>query len=240
MPLIFLPVNYQVKLQRAYLCGMKIEIWSDVMCPFCYIGKRHLEKAMESAPFADEIEIEWKSYQLNPEYHNTSNESLYDYLARAKGMTVEQAKQMTGNVVEMASKAGLKLDFDHSVPANSFDAHRFLHFTKTKGLQNAAEEALFQAHFMEGKDISNKEILLAIGESLGLVKTEIASVLAAEDFAEAVQYDGYEAQQIGIRGVPYFVFDKKYALSGAQPIETFKSAITQSYSEWKEAKAKLS
>ncbi len=215
---------------------MKIEIWSDVMCPFCYIGKRHLEMAMETLPFNNEIEIEWKSYQLNPEYHNTTNESLYDYLARAKGMTVEQAKQLTGNVLEMGSQAGLALDFERSVPANSFDAHRFLHFAKTKGLQNEAEETLFHAHFMEGKDIANKEVLSAIGQRLGLAKQEIDKALAGDDFAEAVQYDGYESQQIGIRGVPYFVFDKKYALSGAQPVETFKAAITQSFTEWKEAK----
>ncbi len=213
---------------------MKIEIWSDVMCPFCYIGKRHLEKAMESAPFKNEIEIEWKSYQLNPEYHNTSNESLYDYLARAKGMSVAQARQMTGNVLEMANQVGLTLDFDHSVPANSFDAHRFLHFAKSKGLQNEAEETLFHAHFMEGKDIANKETLSAIGQALGLVKIELDNALGSDDFAEAVRYDSYESQQIGIRGVPYFVFDRKYALSGAQPIETFKAAITQSFTEWKE------
>ena len=212
---------------------MKIEIWSDVMCPFCYIGKRHLEKAMETLPFKSEIEIEWKSYQLNPEYHNTTNESLYDYLGRAKGMTVAQAKQMTGNVLEMASQAGLKLDFEHSIPANSFDAHRLLHFAKAKGLQNEAEEALFHAHFMEGKDIANKQVLSTIGQNLGFLTPEVDDVLAGDDYAEAVQYDVYESQQIGIRGVPYFVFDKKYALSGAQPIETFKAAIMQSFSEWK-------
>ena len=190
---------------------------------------------METLPFNNEIEIEWKSYQLNPDYHNTSNESLYDYLARAKGMTVQQAKQLTGNVLEMASKAGLALDFERSVPANSFDAHRFLHFAKGNGLQNEAEEALFHAHFIDGKDISKKETLSAIGQALGFVKVEVDSALASDDFAEAVKYDGYEAQQIGIRGVPYFVFDKKYALSGAQPIETFKAAITQSFTEWQEA-----
>jgi len=215
---------------------MKIEIWSDVMCPFCYIGKRHLEKAMENVPFSHEIEIEWKSYQLNPEYHNTTNESLYDYLARAKGMTVAQAKQMTSNVVEMGSHAGLELDFERSIPANSFDAHRLLHFAKSKGLQNEAEEALFHAHFMEGKDIANKVVLSVIGQTLGLEKSEIDRALAGDDFAEAVQYDGYESQQIGIRSVPYFVFDQKYALSGAQPIETFKAAITQSFTEWKEGR----
>lgn len=212
---------------------MKIEIWSDVMCPFCYIGKRHLEKAIETLHFNNEIEIEWKSYQLNPDYQNTTNESLYDYLARAKGMTVAQAKQMTGNVLEMAIKAGLTLDFRHSIPANSFDAHRFLHFAKGKGLQNEAEEALFYAHFVGGKDIANKETLSAIGQTLGLLKEEIDNVLVGDDFAEAVQYDVYESHQIGIKGVPHFVFDGKYSLSGAQPIETFKAAIVQSYTEWK-------
>lgn len=218
---------------------MKIEIWSDVICPFCYIGKRHLEKAMENGPFSNEIEIEWKSYQLNPDYHNTTNESLYDYLARAKGMTVAQAKQMTENVLEMASNAGLKLDFEHSVPANSFDAHRFLHFAKSKSLQNEAEEVLFHAHFMEGKDIGNKEVLSTLAQTLGLEKQEVDNVLMGDDFAEAVQYDIYESQQLGIRGVPYFVFDKKYALSGAQPIETFKAAITQSFTEWKAEQPKV-
>lgn len=219
---------------------MKVEIWSDVMCPFCYIGKRHLEKAMETLPFNKEIEIEWKSYQLNPEYHNTSNESLYDYLARAKGMTVAQAKQMTGSVVEMAVNAGLSLDFEHSVPANSFDAHRFIHFAKSKGLQNEAEEELFKAHFIGGKDISNKEALVEIGQTMGLLKEELERLFAGDEFAEAVRYDVYESQQMGVRGVPYFVLDRKYALSGAQPIETFTAALTQSFTEWKETQPKNS
>ncbi len=217
---------------------MKIEIWSDVMCPFCYIGKRHLEGAMETLPFKNEIEIEWKSYQLNPDYHNNTNESLYDYLARAKGMTVAQAKQLTGNVLEMANNAGLKLDFDQSIPANSFDAHRFLHFAKTNGLQNEAEEALFHAHFMEGKDIANQEVLVAVGQTIGLAAEDLAKMLASDEFTEAVRYDIYESQQIGIRGVPYFVFDRKYALSGAQPAETFQAAITQSFTEWKATQPK--
>ena len=212
---------------------MKIEIWSDVMCPFCYIGKRHLEKAMEVLPFKNEVEIEWKSYQLNPDYHNTNNEDLYTYLSRSKGMSVEQAKQMTGNVVEMAKNAGLSFNFDKNVPGNSFDAHRFLHFAKTKGLQNEAEEALFHAHFIEGKDTAQLEVLSAIGEKVGLDKKELDSVLQSDEFTEHVRYDIYESQQIGIRGVPYFVLDRKYAISGAQPVESFKGAITQAFTEWK-------
>lgn len=217
---------------------MKIEIWSDIMCPFCYIGKKHLEQAMQALPFKNEVEIEWKSYQLNPDYHNTTNESSYGYLARVKGMSVEQAKQMTGQVEEMAKNAGLSVSFDKSIPANSFDAHRLLHLAKAKGLQNEAEEALFHAHFIAGKDIAKNDVLAALGEEIGLRKSEVKQVLQSDEYAEAVRHDIYESKQIGVAGVPYFVFDRKYALSGAQPVETFTAAITQSFNEWKETQPK--
>lgn len=203
------------------------------MCPFCYIGKRHLETAINALPFHKEIDIEWKSYQLNPEYHNPGKESTYAYLARAKGMPLEQAKQLTGNVADMARAAGLTLAFDHSVPANSFDAHRLIHLAKAKNIQNEAEEALFEAHFTAGADIADHEVLIRIGVGLGMNAAEIEEMLDSDAYAEAVRYDIYESQQIGIRGVPYFVFDRKYALSGAQPVETFTAAITQSFKEWK-------
>jgi predicted DsbA family dithiol-disulfide isomerase len=216
---------------------MKVEIWSDVMCPFCYIGKRHLEKALAVLPFKNEIEVEWKSYQLNPEYHNTTNENLYDYLGRAKGISVQQAKQLTTNVVEMAKNAGLELDFDKSIPANSFDAHRLIHFAKSKGLQDEAEEALFHSHFNEGKDIGKVDVLVSIAEGIGLNKNEVEGVLQTDEFTEQVRYDIYESQQFGVRGVPYFILDRKYALSGAQPIEAFEAALEQSYKEWKKAQS---
>lgn len=214
---------------------MKVEIWSDVMCPFCYIGKRHFEKAIENLPFKNEVEIEWKSFQLNPEYQNTDNEDLYTYLARSKGMSVAQAKQMTTQVVAMAENVGLNIDFDTNVPANSFDAHRLIHYAASKGLQDQAEEALFHAHFMEGKDIAKADVLIEIAKSLGLDTAETLNILKSDDFAEGVRYDVYESQQLGVRGVPYFVFDRKYALSGAQPIDAFEGALTQSFTEWKAA-----
>lgn len=217
---------------------MKVEIWSDVMCPFCYIGKRHFEKAIEKLPFKNEIEIDWKSFQLNPEYYNTNNEDLYAYLARAKGMSVAQAKQMTGQVQEMAANVGLDLNFATNIPANSFDAHRFLHFAKSKGLQDQAEEALFNAHFMAAKDIAKPETLIEIAKDLGLDVTETLQILQGDNFAEAVRYDIYESQQLGVRGVPYFVFDRKYALSGAQPIPAFEQAIVQSFTEWQATQPK--
>jgi predicted DsbA family dithiol-disulfide isomerase len=214
---------------------MKIEIWSDVMCPFCYIGKRHLEQALTELPFKDDIEIDWKSYQLNPAYKNEKGESLYDYLSANKGISLAQAKQMTQQVSEMAHNVGLTLDFDRSIPANSFNAHRLIHFASTKGKQDLAEEHLFKAHFEEAKNIDDLGALLEIASKLGLDSTEVQQVLESSAFEEEVRFDIYESQQLGVRGVPFFVMDRKYALSGAQPVETFKQAITQSYSEWKEA-----
>jgi len=210
---------------------MKIEIWSDVMCPFCYIGKRHLEKAMALLPFKNEVEIEWKSYQLNPDYHNTTNESLLDYLARNKGMSVDQAKQLTESVSMMAKNVDLDLDFAKSKPANSFHAHRLLHFAKSKMLQDQAEEALFYPHFVEGKDVAKNDVLLAIGEKIGLSKPELTQLLQSDDFSHEVKYDIYESQQLGVKGVPFFLLDGKYGLSGAQPVQTFVEAITQAFND---------
>ena len=201
------------------------------MCPFCYIGKRHLEKAMALLPFKNEVEIEWKSYQLNPDYHNTTNESLLDYLARNKGMSVDQAKQLTESVSMMAKNVDLDLDFAKSKPANSFHAHRLLHFAKSKMLQDQAEEALFYPHFVEGKDVAKNDVLLAIGEKIGLSKPELTQLLQSDDFSHEVKYDIYESQQLGVKGVPFFLLDGKYGLSGAQPVQTFVEAITQAFND---------
>jgi len=217
---------------------MKVEIWSDVMCPFCYIGKRHFEQAIEKLPFKNEIEVDWKSYQLNPEYHNTNGENVYEYLSRSKGMPVEQAKQMTNQVVDMAANAGLKLNFDTNIPGNTFDAHRLIHLAAQHGLQDLAEEKLFEAHFVRAKNIEDVNVLLALAAEIGLDETVAAEALNSDQFAEAVRYDIYESQNLGIRGVPYFVMDRKYGISGAQPVEAFTEALTQSFTEWKSAQPK--
>ncbi|QIL39483.1 DsbA family oxidoreductase [Pedobacter sp. HDW13] len=217
---------------------MKVEIWSDVMCPFCYIGKRHFEQAIETLPFKNEIEVDWKSYQLNPEYHNTNNETVYDYLSRSKGMPVEQARQMTKQVVDMAANAGLTIDFDTNIPANTFNAHRLIHLAAKHNLQDLAEEKLFEAHFVKAKNIGETSVLVDVAIEIGLDKAEAEAVLAGDQFAEAVRYDIYESQNLGIRGVPYFVMDRKYGVSGAQPIQAFTEALTQSFKEWKEAQPK--
>ncbi len=210
---------------------MKIEIWSDVMCPFCYIGKRHLEKALEELPFGSEIELEWKSYQLDPNYKNTEGDDLYTYFAKNKGIEKEQAEQMTTQVLQMASNVGLKINFNKSIPANSFNAHQLLHLAAKLDKQTAMEEALFKAHFIDGKDIDNLDVLVNLAVGLEIDPTIAKNAILNNEFEEQVRYDIYEGQQIGVRGVPFFVLDKTYGMSGAQPVETFKQAITQAYKE---------
>lgn len=205
---------------------MKVEIWSDIMCPFCYIGKRHFEKALSEMNLADTLEIEWKSFQLDPTIPKTIEKvNVYKYLSDAKGISFAESKQMHDNVVQSAKKVGLIYNYDNAVVANSFDAHRMIQFAKSQGLGNQLEEALFQAYFTEGKNIGDINDLLNIGVSIGINKSDLQIVLESEEFTEEVQKDISEAQQIGIKGVPFFVFDRKYVISGAQPISVFIETI---------------
>jgi predicted DsbA family dithiol-disulfide isomerase len=214
---------------------MKVEIWSDIMCPFCYIGKRNFEAALNEFSEKDEIEIEWKSFQLDPTIPRNFDRkiSTYEYLAEKKGMSIEQSKQLHLNVIETAKKVGLTYDFEKSIVANSFDAHKLIQFAKVDGLGDAAEESLFKAYFSEGKDVSDHSTLISIGKKIGLVESEIISALSSEDFSQKVNADIKEANEIGVTGVPFFVFDRKYAVSGAQPKESFLNALQQSLSESK-------
>jgi predicted DsbA family dithiol-disulfide isomerase len=215
---------------------MKVEIWSDVMCPFCYIGKRRFEEALQAFPQRDDIQVEWKSFQLDPELRKTTGKSINEYLADRKGMTVDHARQLNDHVTRMAAEVGLHYDFDKVVVAPSFDAHRFSHFAAAHGLGDAAEEALFKAYFTEGKDISNKETLVQLGRDIGLDPAEVRTALDSDAFAADVRHDIAEAAQLGARGVPFFVLDRKYAVSGAQPTETFAGALAQAYTEWEKQK----
>lgn len=212
---------------------MKIEVWSDVMCPFCYIGKRRYEASLADLPFADQIELEWKSYQLNPELETNLDMTTYDYLADNKGMSVAQAKAMTAQVAEMAKSVGLHYDFDKAVVANSFRAHEFSHFAKKFGKQDEAEELLFQAYFAEGKNVDDIAVLQELAVTLGLDTADLAAALEAGQYRDAVREDLYEAQQLGVRGVPFFVYNRKYAISGAQDVAVFKQTMEKAFMEWR-------
>eukprot|EP01012_Entosiphon_sulcatum_P026796 TRINITY_DN32297_c0_g1_i1.p1 TRINITY_DN32297_c0_g1~~TRINITY_DN32297_c0_g1_i1.p1 ORF type:complete len:263 (+),score=52.08 TRINITY_DN32297_c0_g1_i1:3-791(+) len=218
---------------------MKVDIWSDVMCPFCYIGKRKFEAALAQFPNGKDIEIEWHSFQLDPDITAQPGKDVYTYLAERKGMTVDQSKQMHKQVVQMAAGEGLEYNFDKAVIANSFDAHRISHLAKKYGKGDAMEEQLFHGYFTEGKDIANYDVLLAMAKNIGIPEQEVIDVLKSDKYADAVEADIVRASQIGVRGVPFFVLDNKYAVSGAQPSETFAQALTQAWTEYEKANPKL-
>lgn len=211
---------------------MKVEIWSDVMCPFCYIGKRKFEDALSRFSNKDKVEVVWKSFQLNPHMVTDTNKSINQYLSESKGWTPEQTAQIQQQVINMAKEVGLNYNFDKAVVANSFNAHRLIQFAKSKGKGNEIEEQLFKAYFIDGKNTDDKATLLQLGKEIGLDEEDVKRVLESDEFSEQVQRDIYEAHQIGVRGVPYFVFDDKYAVSGAQPADTFLGALNQAFSEW--------
>lgn len=214
---------------------MKVEIWSDIMCPFCYIGKRKFEDAISQFEGAAAVEVEWHSFQLDPSMKTEPDKNMYQYLSEHKGISYQQSVEMHKQVTDMAEAVGLKYNFDKAVVANSFDAHRLIQLAKTKGLGDAAEEQLFYAYFTEGKNVSDHTVLKKLGEDIGLDGKEIAEALDSNAYSKEVQRDIDEATEIGVRGVPFFVFNRKFAVSGAQPPEAFLQALQQSFQDWRKA-----
>jgi len=210
---------------------MKIEIWSDVVCPFCYIGKRKLEEALNTFSHKDDVNIEFKAYELDPNAAPYTGQDFYESMA-AKFGSVEQAKQMTANIVQQAKSVGLDFHFDTMKPTNTFDAHRITKYAKEHGKDAAISEKLLYANFTESKEVGNHETLAEIAEDAGLNKDEALKVLQdKEAYRDEVNNDISEAKQFGIQGVPYFIINRKYAISGAQPTETFTQALEQVWEE---------
>ncbi len=216
------------KLRSKY--DMQIEVWSDVMCPFCYIGKRRLEQALEQlAP--EGVEITWKSFLLNPELETDPKKNTLDYLAENKGLSTEDVREMFVQVEAMAKEVGLNYSLEKTVVANSLKAHRFLHYAKHEGKQHAAKEQVLAAHFGENKNVDDNDVLLQIADAIGLDTSRTLEVLNSQEFEEGVKYDIYEAHQLGVKGVPFFVFNNKYGISGAQPLEVFTSTLEKMITE---------
>lgn len=211
---------------------MKVEIWSDVMCPFCYIGKRRLEAALQQFDHPEDIEVEWKSFQLRPDMETQPDVSIHEHLSEVKGWSMEEAAQFNKRMQDMAADAGLEFNMDQAIVANSVDAHRFAHYAKTHDKGDAAEEALFKAYFTDGKNTDDQEVLVALGKDIGLDPEETRNILQSDQFTEKVKEDILESRKIGVQGVPFFVFDRKYAISGAQPTDTFLEALQKSWAEW--------
>lgn len=216
---------------------MKVNIWSDVRCPFCYIGKKKFEMALGRFDDKDKVEVIWRSFQLDPNLETKTGINAVDHIAAIKGISQEQAEEMHNHVTRVAKEVGLEFNFEKAVVANSFNAHRLIQLAKTRGLGNEAEEQLFKAHFTEGKNIDDKETLIQTAIAIGLEQKEVEDMLASDAFAKEVKEDESQAHAIGVRGVPLFVFNDKYAVSGAQSPDTFLQALQKSWQEFEENKA---
>lgn len=214
---------------------IKIEIWSDVVCPFCYIGKRNFENALQKFASNDSVEIVWKSFQLDPDVVSNSEKTVYEYLAERYGRSIEWAQQAHERVIEMAKSVGLDFRFDKAKIANTFDAHRLIQLAKKNNKANEMEEILFRSYFTDGKDISDISELISLSKTVGLNPEDADKVLRGSDFGNAVRQDFIEGQQLGVQGVPFFVFNRKYAISGAQPADEFLKILEKVGSELQSA-----
>jgi len=212
---------------------MKIEIWSDIVCPFCYIGKRRFENALANFDQKDQIEVIYRSFQLNPDINTDTNKSVVQYLSEAKGVSLEKAGEMTEYVTQQATIEGLDYQMDHAVVANTFRSHRLLQLALAQGLQLETKERLLKAYFIEGRNIDDIPTLIELSNEIGL--TYVEKTLQSDDYSHEVKRDILESKQIGIQGVPFFVFNRKYGVSGAQESKVFAEAIEQSFKEWAEA-----
>lgn len=204
---------------------MQVDIWSDVRCPFCYIGKRNFENALEKFEHKDEVEVEWHSFQLDPTIEPNQGISTVDYFVKVKNVSREQALQMFSGAQKMGEEAGLQMNLENTVLANSFNAHKIIQLAKEKGKGDEIKEALFRVHFTEIKDIDDKNVLVETAATVGIDEAEAREALTSQKYSDAVKQDELQAQNIGVRGVPFFVFDNKYAVSGAQPAEAFLDVL---------------
>jgi predicted DsbA family dithiol-disulfide isomerase len=212
---------------------LTVEIWSDVVCPWCYIGKRRFEAALEAFEHRDEVTVMWRSFELDPTAPNETDPTrpAAERLAAKYGMSLERAEGLHEDMTERAAAEGLEFRFDLARGGNTFDAHRLIHLAATYGRQAAAEERLMRAYFTEGAAISDPETLIGLMAEVGVNADEARDVLSGDRFAEDVREDEQLAGQLGIQGVPFFVLDRRLGVSGAQPPEALVEALERAWSE---------
>ena len=213
--------------------SLKVEIWSDVVCPWCYIGKRRFEEALARFEHRDEVELVWRSFELDPSAPPSATEqgTYVQRLATKYGRSVIEAQAMIDNMTETARKEGLDFRFDLARPGNTFDAHRLLHLALEHGRQDELKERFDRATFTEGSPVSDHSALRALAAQVGLPDTDVAAVLTSDLYADAVRADEAQARAYGISGVPFFVIDGRYGISGAQPADAVLQALDTAWSE---------
>jgi protein disulfide-isomerase len=218
---------------------MKVEIWSDVMCPFCYIGKRKFESALNSFAQKDSIEVLWRSFELNPNLKYKPERDAYAYVAEIKGQTREWSVRVHNSLAQTAKSIGLEYNFDQAKITNSFDAHRVIQLAKKYNLTNEVEERFFKAYFTDGELMSDHATLIRLAAEAGLQEEEVSHVLETHQYAGDVRKDVAEARRLGVNGVPFFVMDQKYGVSGAQDTSVFAETLQKAFGEWKNKNPEL-
>lgn len=204
---------------------MKVEIWSDYGCPFCYIGERKLALALEKTGMTEAAEIVFNSFELDPNAKKNYEENINQLIAKKYGMSIEQAIAANNNIINVAKEVELEFNFDKLQPTNTFDAHRLSHYAKDMGKQQAYTEAVMKGYFTDSLNISDFDVLTAIAVEVGLDRAEALRILESSAFAEEVRQDEANAYSRQIHGVPYFLFNGKAVVNGAQPVETFVAVI---------------
>lgn len=206
---------------------LSIDVWSDVACPWCFLGKKSLEKALDTFEFADDVEVTFHSYELNPDADELSSEPVIDYLVRVKGAPAEKIRESFSMITERGHELGLAYDFDHTHNANTRRAHRLIHFARPHGLDAEVIDALFSAMFEKGVAVGSVDALVEIGVAAGLDASAVRAALDDPAWEQKVAEDVATARQLGIQGVPFFVLDGRYAVSGAQSVDAFSQVLEQ-------------
>ena len=213
---------------------VKIEIWSDVVCPWCYIGKRRIENALAEFAHADEVEVHWRSYQLDPGAPTEPTERASAMIARKYGQTADGAQQMQDRVEAVAAEEGLVYRLSETLHLNTVDAHRVIHLAHAEGghaLQGRVKEALLRAYFTDARNVADHAVLREVAVGAGLDAARVDEVLGSREFEADVHADAAQAQAYGATGVPFFVIDDKYGVSGAQPTEAFTQVLDRAWAD---------
>jgi predicted DsbA family dithiol-disulfide isomerase len=214
---------------------MKVEIWSDVVCPWCYVGKRRFEQALARFTHGDEVEVEWKSFELDPGSRSAApgdgGPDYADRLAKKYSTTRAGAQQMLDSMTLAAAAEGLDFRFDLAVSANTFEAHQVIHLAAARGLQDQVKERLLRGYFTEGEAVGDRAVLVRLAAEAGLDAAEVEKALEEQEYATAVRADEAEAGALGISGVPFFVIDRKYGVSGAQPADQLLQVLERAWNE---------
>jgi len=210
---------------------MRVDVWSDVVCPWCYIGKRRLETALAGFEHADQVEVHWHSFQLDPSHPRGLREPTSAMLAKKMRASPAQVRAMTQQVTDLAAVEGLTYALDRAISVNTLDAHRLSHLAAKHGLGNEMHERLLRAHLVEGEVVDDLDTLVRLAAEVGVAEDEARQALRDDAYAAEVEADFTEARQLGITGVPFFVLNRRYGLSGAQPADTFLTALRTAHRE---------